>query len=157
MAWVSSLNQEFNLSSIINLLFSSSLDRPEEIPVRYPPPFPHLYLENCLPSQKDICQITQVLPLLFRTCTQMLHLQTQNISVYRLLESTVMYVIIRGCWGLNWRDLLIPLFPLTIDTGVLLFPWTVSQLQPAVPTSVSPGGLQPPARSAAASAVPAAW
>lgn len=58
VVWVSSLNHEFNLSSIINLLFSSSLDRPEEIPARYPPPFPHLSLENCLCSQKHLSNNT---------------------------------------------------------------------------------------------------
>lgn len=155
MVWVSSLNHEFNLSSIINL-FSSSLDRPEEIPARYPPPFPHLSLESCLSSQKHLSNKTSPsssVSNLYANAAiadpKFFCLQTSGID-YDVFSSW-------GVLGLNLRGLLVHLSPLTVDPGVLLFPWTVSQLQPAIPTSVSPGGLQPPAWSAAAAAIPAAW
>lgn len=48
-------------------------------------------------------------------------------------------------------------FFILIDSGFLLPPWAVPELQPAIPISQSPSGLQLPAPSAAPPAVPATW
>lgn len=69
--------------------------------------------------------MTQVLSVLFQIGMLLLQLQTQNISVYRLLAINPNAFNSLGMLGLNLSDLITHLFPLTIDPGFLLSPWTV--------------------------------